>query len=404
MTGTANRTASRTGALDAASDRRALFAVACLGMLAFGIVLTTLGAVLPSLVERFGMDKADAGALFLLMSFGILTGSVVFGPMVDRRGYKGMLVVAAALIALGLQGIAFAPSVGWLRVAVVLIGFGGGIINGGTNALVADISTEGRSAGLSLLGVFFGVGAVGVPFALGLLLGRFSYSTLIAAVGALVLVPLVVTAVNRFPAPKQAQGFPLADAGRLLRDPVLLLLGLMLFLESGMEITVGSWAATYFQEELGVTGQRALVLLSLYWLGMMLTRLALGRLLRHASPARVLLGCLGVALVGALLLVGTRSVTAAALGVFLLGCGFAATFPVVLGIVGDRYAHLSGTAFSVVIVMALTGGMLLPYATGVLGGTYGLRGSFLLVPAALVLLAALLGIVARRLSAQPTTA
>ena len=78
----------------------------------------------------------------------------------------------------------------------------------------------------------------------------------------------------------------------------------------------------------------------------------------------------------------------AALGVFLVGCGFAATFPVVLGFVGDRYAQLSGTAFSIVIVMALTGGMLLPYLTGVFGAAYGLRGSFVIVPVALVLLAA----------------
>jgi fucose permease len=286
----------------------------------------------------------------------------------------------------------------------VLVGLGGGVINGGTNALVADVSAGERSAGLSLLGVFFGVGAVGVPFALALLLGRFSYSTLVAAVAALVLVPLVVTAVARFPAPKQAQGFPLADAGRLIRDPVLLLMGMMLFLESGMEITVGGWTATYFQEELGLGGQRALVFLSLYWLGMMLVRLGLGWLLLRASPARVLLACLGVALVGALLLIGTESVTAAGAGVFLLGCGFAATFPVVLGFVGDRYEQLSGTAFGVVIVMALTGGMLLPYATGALGAVYGLRGSFLIIPTALVLLAALLFVVTRRLSTRAAAA
>jgi fucose permease len=373
-------------------------------MLAFGIVLTTLGAVLPSLVERFGIDKSAAGALFVIMSFGILVGSVFFGPIVDLRGYKRVLVVAAAFIALGLAGIAYAPSLAWLRVAIVLVGLGGGVINGGTNALVADVSAGERSAGLSLLGVFFGVGAVGVPFALALLLGRFSYSTLIAGVAVLVLVPLVVTAVARFPAPKQAQGFPLADAGRLIRDPVLLLMGMMLFLESGMEITVGGWTATYFQEELGLGGQRALVFLSLYWLGMMLVRLGLGWLLRRASPARVLLACLGVALVGALLLIGTESVTAAGAGVFLLGCGFAATFPVVLGFVGDRYEQLSGTAFGVVIVMALTGGMLLPYATGALGAVYGLRGSFLIIPTALVLLAALLFVVTRRLSTRAAAA
>jgi len=387
------------------TNRRTLFVVACLGMLAFGIVLTTLGAVLPSVIERFGIDKAAAGALFLLMSFGILVGSVVFGPIVDRNGYKGMLLLATALIVVGLEGIAFAPSLAWLRVAVALIGFGGGIINGGTNALVADISSEGRSAGLSLLGVFFGVGAVGVPFVLGMLLGRFSYSALIAAVGALVLVPLVVTAATPFPAPKQAQGFPLGDAGRLLRDPVLLLMGLMLFLESGMEITVGGWTSTFFKEELQVPEQRALVYLSLYWMGMMLARIALGWLLRRAAPARVLFGCLAIGFVGALLLLGTRSASLAALGVFLLGCGFAATFPVVLGFVGDRYAHLSGTAFSVVIVMALTGGMILPYVTGVLGASYGLRGSFVIVPVALALLATLLVTGSSRLAArQPNDA
>jgi fucose permease len=315
-----------------------------------------------------------------------------------------MLLLGVGLIALGLEGIAFAPAVGWLRAAVALIGFGGGIVNGGTNALVADLSADDRGAGLSLLGVCFGVGAVGVPFALALLLGGASYTAVVAGVGALVLVPVALTAAARFPAPKQAQGFPLADAGRLVRDPVLLLMGTMLFLQSGMEITVGGWTATFFQEELGVGGPRALGFLSLYWLGMMLARLALGALLRRVAAARALLGCLLIALAGAALLLATRELAAAATGVFLLGVGFAATFPVVLGFVGDRYAQLSGTSFGIVIVMALTGGMLLPYGTGVLGALYGLRGSFLVVPTALVLLTALLPIVSRRLVIAPRPA
>ncbi len=380
------------------TGRRALFAVACLGMLSFGIVLTTLGTVLPSVVARFGIDKSAAGALFLLMSFSILIGSVVFGPLVDRHGYKGMLLLAAALIVAGLEILAMAPAMSWLRAGIALIGFGGGIVNGGTNALVADTNSEGRTAGLSLLGVFFGIGAVGVPFTLGMLLGRFTYSVLIAAAGAIVIIPLVVTAATRFPAPKQAQGFPMAEAGALLRDPVLLLFGAMLFLESGMEITVGGWTSTFLKEELGVAEQRALIVLALYWLGLMLVRLMLGRPFARVAPVRILLVCVAVAFAGALLLIGAHATAPAALGVFLIGCGFAPTFPVVLGFTADRYARLCGTAFGVVIVMALTGGMLLPWLTGVLGGTYGLRGSFLIVPAALVLLVLLLGIVTRRLA------
>jgi fucose permease len=111
---------------------------------------------------------------------------------------------------------------------------------------------------------------------------------------------------------------------------------------------------------------------------------------------RALLACIGIALVGSLLMIGSRGLALAAAGVFFLGVGFAATFPVILGFVGDRYAHLSGTAFSIVFVMALTGGMLMPYVTGVFGARYGLRTSFLVVPAALVGIALLLGVTMRR--------
>ena len=378
------------------TNRRSVFAAACVAVLIFGIVLTMLGAVLPSIIERFGIDKAAAGTLFPLLSFGVLAGSLVFGPLVDRYGYRWPLLAAGTVIALALEGIAFAPSMGVLRATVFFIGFGGGVINGAANALVADISAEGeRGVAISVVGIFFGLGAMGVPFVLSVLLDDFSYTAIVATVGAAVVAALAFIGVTRYPAPKQAQGFPIAEGIRLLRDPVLLLFGLVLFLESGVELTVGGWTTTFFSEELGLAGERALVFLSLYWLGMMLARIALVPILRRRRPVPVLLACIGVAVVGAFLMIGSRGVTFAAAGVFLLGVGFSATFPVILGLVGDRYAHLSGTAYSVMFAMALTGGMTLPYFTGVLGARYGLRTSFLIVPAALVGMVALLG-VARR--------
>src|SRR6266542_2644103 len=188
----------------------------------------------------------------------------------------------------------------------------------GLNALVADISSGERGASLNLLGVFFGVGAVGVPFVLGALTGRFAQSVLIAAMGTLVAVPLIVIATTNFPAPKQPQAFPIAAAGRLFRDPLLLIMGLMLFLESGIEITVGGWTSTFVNEELAVQARNALFILSLYWMGMMLARLALGSVLRRASPFRVLYICMTIALIGAAVLLVTQTVPLAAVGVFML--------------------------------------------------------------------------------------
>jgi len=368
---------------------RTVFAAACVGMLLFGIVLTALGSVLPEAMPRLGLGGAAAGSLFSIMSLGILAGSVLFGPIVDRRGYKGLLMLAVALIFLGLEGMAFAGSWGMLAAAMLLIGFGGGIINGGTNALVADISAGGRSAGLALLGVFFGIGAFGVPFLLGALQGVVGYVEVLAGIGGAVALVLIFYARVTFPAPKQPQGFPLRRAAGLLRDPVLLLFGAILFFQSGMEITVGGWTATYFDQGLGLPSEQALFLLSFYWLGMTVARLGLGRILKTISPAIVLAVSLAVSMTGAVTLMAANSAVTGGAGVILLGAGFAAVFPIVLGYVGDRYAALSGTAFSLVLVMALMGGSTLPYVTGALGEAFGMRPSFIVVPIGLTAIAAL---------------
>jgi hypothetical protein len=51
---------------------------------------------------------------------------------------------------------------------------------------------------------------------------------------------------------------------------------------------------------------------------------------------------------------------------------FSAGFPVMPGTTGERYPTLSGTAFSMVIIMALIGKTLLNYVTGVVSETWGI--------------------------------
>src|SRR5262245_54078537 len=143
--------------------RNLVFAAACLGLLLFGIVFLSLGSVVNLLQAKFNLDTNSLGTLTALLPLGILARSLVFGSVVDRYGYKAPLMMAALLVMLGLEGIALSKSISWVRLFIVVIGFGGGVLNGGTNALVADISASERGANLSLLGVFFGIGALAMP-------------------------------------------------------------------------------------------------------------------------------------------------------------------------------------------------------------------------------------------------
>jgi MFS transporter, FHS family, glucose/mannose:H+ symporter len=386
------------------TGHRAVLAATYLGMLLFGVTLTTLGAVLPPLITRYGLEKTNAGSLMALMSLGILAGSLVFGPVVDRFGYRSVLVAGALGVGLGLAAIACLPTPALLTPAMLLFGCGGGLLNGATNALVADITPAGREAGLALLGVFFGIGAFGVPLVLGLLLQWMTYTAIVGGLAILVIVPLVGFVAVRFPPPKQAQGFPLRRAGEILGDEPLLLVGLLLFFQSGMELTLGGWSAQYGREVVGLSQERSILVLSLFWVGMVAARLALTQLLRFQRAATVFPWFLVVAFAGAALMLTVSSMPAAATALFLLGFGLAAGFPILLGFLGGLYSDLTGTAFSAVFVMALIGGSSLPYLTGVLADGHGLRAALLLVPTGLLAQGVLLWLLRRRLGAIITDA
>ncbi|HEX9107552.1 MAG TPA: MFS transporter [Longimicrobiales bacterium] len=384
-------------------SRRAAFVAACAGILVFGVAMTALGSLLPSLMQRFQLGPAAAASLFPLLTLGLLAGSVVFGPIVDRYGYKALLATCIALILLGIEGLAAAPSIAIVGAALVLVGFGGGVVNGATSALVADISEEGaRGAALSLMGVFFGVGALGMPFLLALLLSRFSYGPVTASIGAAIVLPLLYVLAIRFPPPKQAQGFPLRSGLGLLRDPVLLLFGLALFFESGMETTVSGWTATFVQQTLAIPVERALFFLSAYWVGMTVGRVVLS-LNRRVGAVSALYISIALAFAGAMFMFEATRPTGAALGCFLIGFGFAAVFPLIFGFAADRFPTLSGTAFSMLLVMGLIGGTILPWLVGVLAARVGLRDAWLVVPAACLGLATAFSAARRVLRRVPAT-
>ena len=69
---------------------------------------------------------------------------------------------------------------------------------------------------------------------------------------------------------------------------------------------------------------------------------------------------------GSTLLYLTASYTIAFVAMVITGMGLSAGFPLVLGFIGQLYPALSGTAFSIAFVIALTGNILINYLTGVL--------------------------------------
>jgi len=351
-----------------------LMVAACAGMFVFGIVMAVLGAVLPSLFGKIGFSKAAAGDLFLVMNSAMLAVTLLFGPLVDRFGFRAFLMASAFLVAAAFMLLTLASTYGLVVIAAVVLGFGGGGLNGGTNVLTSDIHVEEkRGSALNLLGVFFGIGAVTIPFLIGSLLSSLGLSNILILAVVLSLVPLVFFILLRFPEAKQPQGFPLSDAARIARDPLLWLCGFVLFFESGNEFTVGGWISTYLQESFGTQAGAAALILAGYWGALMIGRIVASRIVGVLGNARLVLSSALLAMAAAAVLRFTSSGALAAASVLFIGLGFAAIYPTVLAVVGNLFPRFSGTAFGFVIAVSLVGGMLAPWIVGRLAQLSGLR-------------------------------
>ncbi|HEX5654633.1 MAG TPA: MFS transporter [Chitinophagaceae bacterium] len=381
--------------------RNQVFAAACLGLLLFGMTLITLGSILPILSDKFGNDGFSAAVAVSLLPLGILAGSLVFGPIVDRYGYKLLLAASILVSALAMAGIALTYNLLLLYTCIFFIGLGGGIINGGTSALVADISEANKGANLSILGVFFGIGALGMPLLLGLLSRQFDYRQILLAVGIFMFLTVAYFLFIKFPAPKQAQGFPVKEGVKLLKEPVLLLSAFFLFFQSGLESLVNNWTTSFFQDQIKTSDEDALYALSFSLLGLTLARILLGGLLKKFSPLGVLLVSLLLVGLGGLLLLFANTYSFAFAALVVCGIGIAAGFPVILGYIGQLYASLSGTAFSIAFVIALGGNMIINYIFGRIAAQAGTQYLPIAILACILCMIALLFFIQQKITVRP---
>ena len=145
-------------------SRTITFISVFVGILLFGVSMVMIGSVLPLLKIRLGLSDIVAGGLFSILPFGLLIGSIYFGPVSDKYGYRWVLATASLFLAIGFLGIGHSMSLWLLRVCILFFGIGGGVINGATSALISDLSSDDKKiANLNLLGVFFGLGAFCMP-------------------------------------------------------------------------------------------------------------------------------------------------------------------------------------------------------------------------------------------------
>lgn len=344
------------------------------GLLISGLLFGFLGAILPAWGYDLSSDFSTAGNYFLSMSIGVIVAAEAASRLLLKRGIAFLMIAGCALACAALLYLAFVPPTGataWRMCGLFVIGFAAGLLNTGVMHAISDAYDRDPAATANIGGISFGTGCLAVTI---LVAGTFYAYTVTSILVFIALFPgffMVWYARSTFAQPAVARTPTLAQFLRNLRSPGAILLAALLFLQFGNEWSIAGWLPIFLIRRLGVSPKLALFLLAVFWLSLIVGRLAAVALLPRVRHARFLLVSAAEAVFGCLLLSATNNAFGALIGVLLVGCGFAAIYPLIAERIGAQFPDFRPGFFNGIFSVALTGAMLAPWTLGQLADVWG---------------------------------
>jgi FHS family glucose/mannose:H+ symporter-like MFS transporter len=339
------------------------------------------------LSARSGFDLTRSGTLFSFLYFPQVPMVFLAGPLIDRFGKK--LVLAAGFLgsAAALVGMAYVPSYAVLGALLVMLGLGGSSAMAAANTLIPDLYPQNPSSALNLGGIFFGVGAVFFPWLVALMARRLGLVATLWFIALLVGLVAVVALVQTFPPASMAGGFDWDQAMSVAVNPAVMMLAAVLFFYSALEISTAGWIRTFLEKDLAVSSESSKIILTSFWIMMMLGRLIASQVVKRVRGPQLLLGCSVGAIVGLLLMVLAPNMPVAAAGIILCGLCYAPVFPTTAGTASTYFSRIFGTVFGMLMTPALLSGAVVPPAIGYVAQHQSVRaGIWILVGMAVLLL------------------
>jgi AAHS family 4-hydroxybenzoate transporter-like MFS transporter len=159
-----------------------------------GFDTQAIGYVAPALARELGLNKSALGPVFSAGLFGLMIGSLVFGPLADRIGRKKIIIFSTLAFGLGAFATAFAHDVNTLLAIRFLTGLGLGGAMPNAIAMTSEFNPRRRRATMVMV-MFcgFSVGAALGGFLAAALIPQFGWRSVfvVGGVAPLLLVPIL---------------------------------------------------------------------------------------------------------------------------------------------------------------------------------------------------------------------
>lgn len=320
-----------------------LLVIVYLAFISIGLPDGTLGVAWPEMHQSLGLPIGMAGLLILVVTLLSAVSSFASGPIINRFGTGPVVMVSGFATGLALLVYAQANHFYWILLAAAPLGFGAGAVDAGLNGFVAR-HYSGRH--MNWLHACWGVGATGGP-----LIMAYAGASAIGWRGGYLIIGLMqlsLALVFVFTLPLWRAVPPrseVAEESHLRNPPTLGLRSTAAWLSGGifmlyvaLEGTVGLWAGSILVESRGVGMREAGQCVTAYYGSITIGRILVGFGVERTGNRHLVRGGAVLALAGAVIFAVSPHLAGMAVGLVLVGLGFAPIYPGLIHEVPRRFA------------------------------------------------------------------
>ncbi|MBR2373737.1 MAG: MFS transporter [Lentisphaeria bacterium] len=359
------------------------------------VVLVEIAHTLQFPLESGG--QGAGGALQIGRSLFMVLSMVLCGFIAGRWGKRLSTGVAVLLMGFGIGIAALAPGYGVIFLALAIAGLGEGVIEGLCTPILQDLHENDEPSRYINFGHgFWSIGIVAMTLIVGFLLQQqINWRYILAGVAFISLFPALMFLLPEkktvFKVEKVDFKTTLANTGTIMRSGRFWIFFVLMFLGGGAEFGLTFWASSFMRITLKATPLQGAMATLIFSIGMIAGRLGSAALIPQRKLFHMLIATSASGIVLGILLAVVPNIWCCYLLFLLLGLSCSALWPSTQSYCTDRMPFLDSTVVYIILSCAGTPGCgILTWLLGSCGDNYGLRISILLIPACLLLYAALL--------------
>ena len=307
-----------------------------------GICAISSGVVVSLLQEQYGFAYGMTGTLLSLMSIGNLLAGFLIAMLPGKLGMKPSILLLTIGYALGYAMMGLSGAVAVLALGFFLVGIAKGSVINTCTILVSDNSAD-RTRGMNLMHSCYACGALLCPFFIAAA-GRVSGSFAVLVLAVLGLLLWLVY-----------MGTPFAG-------------------KSAGKKEVTGWMVTYFKGSGIIAGALAAYTVTVMWGATLVARLLIAFVFPFKQPRKAMV-VMGVSCtIFYILLVQARSQGAAIVLLFAFAFAMAGMNPTAVASAGRM---TSVTSMGIMLPVAASGAILMPWVIGVVAESAGLAAGMM---------------------------